>query len=117
MISLYAVTQWAVPRLLQIANLGGSYKPAILVTSGWLANEPEPNYFALGVCKSAQQNVVLILNNQLRHSGVHCAVVMVNGYVRPDAECTNPVNIAEESWRLYNSQGNGHMEFETAITQ
>lgn len=46
---------------------------------------------------------------------MHCALVMVNGRVRTDAEATNPPCIAEQSWSLYDSQGNGHMEVETDI--
>jgi len=113
-VSLYTVAQWAIPLLLQVAGRGPE-KPALLVTSGWLAMAPEPNYFALGVCKSAQQNVITTLHNQMRPQGVHCALVMVNGHVHPDHDATSPSNIAEESWKLYNSQGNGDMDVDTHI--
>lgn len=103
------------PQLLQLAGRR-EYKPALLVTSGWLAHAPEPNYFALGVCKSAQQNVIVSLHNQLRPRGVHCALVMVNNYVSEHANETNPSNIAEESWRLY-CQGGDSMQLETNIDE
>lgn len=113
-ISLYSVAQWAIPKLLNLAGRAG-HKPALLVTSGWLAHAPEPNYFALGVCKSAQQNAVLALHNQVHARGVHCGLVMVNGHVTAEAVDTNPANISEESWKLYSSQGNRHMDMETNI--
>lgn len=115
-VALYTVSQWAMPKLLQIAH-DKTYKPALIVTSGWLANAPEPNYFALGVCKSAQQNIVHSLNDQLRSRGVHCGLVMVDDTVTCEAWNTNPTNIAEECWQLYDSQGNGKMELETHIRE
>lgn len=115
-ISLYAVAQWAIPQLLKIAGKK-DHKPALLVTSGWLASAPQPNHFSLGVCKSAQQNIVHNLNDQLRPRGVHCGLVMVDDTVSSEARNTNPANIAEQSWKLYESQGNGHMELETHIKQ
>jgi hypothetical protein len=93
------------------------YKPAFLVTSGWLASEPEPTYFAMGVCKAAQQNIIRNLHDQLTNRGVHCALAMVNGVVHPKADATNPANIAEQCWDLYNSQGNGKMDLEVDINE
>jgi hypothetical protein len=113
-VSLYTVVKWAIPRLLLIAG-SRPYKPALLVTSGWLASEPEPNYFAMGVCKAAQQNIIRNLHDQLKNRGVHCALAMVNGFVHPDSEITNPTNIAEQCWELYSTQGNGHMDLEIEI--
>lgn len=115
-IGLYTVAKWAMPRLLWIAG-EGCYKPAFLVTSGWLAHDPEPHYFAMGVCKAAQQNIVRNLHDQTQSKGVHCALVMVNGFVHPDSDATNPVNIADKCWELYNGQGRGKMELETEIKQ
>lgn len=40
-IGLYTVAKWAIPRLLLIAG-DGCYKPAFLVTSGWLAHDRGP---------------------------------------------------------------------------
>ena len=115
-VSLYTVLKWAVPRLLLIAGTK-PYKPAFLVTSGWLASEPEPAHFAMGVCKAAQQNIILNLHEQLTPRGVHCALAMVNGFVGPDSDATNPTNIANQCWDLYISQGHGRMELETQINE
>jgi len=115
-VSLYTVLKWAIPRLLLIAGCK-PYKPAFIVTSGWLASEPEPAYFAMGVCKAAQQNIILNLHEQLTPRGVHCALAMVNGFVRPDSDATNPANIADQCWDLYSSQGHGRMELETQINE
>jgi hypothetical protein len=38
----------------------------------------------MGVCKAAQQNIILNLHEQLKPRGVHCALAMVNGFVRPE---------------------------------
>jgi hypothetical protein len=51
----------------------------------------------------------------MRPQGVHFALVMVNGHVHPDHDTTNPSNIADESWKLYVSQGNGDMNVDTHI--
>jgi hypothetical protein len=40
---------------------------------------------------------------------------MVNGHVHPEHDATSPANIAEESWKLYISQGNGDMDVDTHI--
>ena len=110
------MARWAIPRLLLIAG-SRTFKPAFLVTSGWLAYNPEPTLFAMGVCKAAQQNIIRNLNDQLTGRGVHCALAMVNGLVRPDSDATNPANIADQCWELYSSQGNGAMELKTDITE
>jgi hypothetical protein len=113
-IGLYTVAKWAIPRLLLIAG-DRCYKPAFLVTSGWLAHNPEPYYFAMGVCKAAQQNMIHNLHDQMKSKGVHCALAMVNGVVHPNSDATNPANIADHCWELYNSRGSGNMNIETDI--
>ena len=42
---------------------------------------------------------------------------MVNGFVRPDSDATNPANIADQCWDLYSTQGQGRMELETQINE
>lgn len=115
-IGLYTVAKWAIPRLLLLAG-DRYYKPALLVTSGWLAYHPEPFYFAMGVCKAAQQNIIRNLHDQMQSRGVHCALAMVNGLVHPDSDATNPTHIADRCWELYNSRGSGKMELEAEIKQ
>lgn len=56
-------------------------------------------------------------HEQLTHRGVHCALAMVNGFVGPDSDATNPTNIANQCWDLYISQGHGRMELETQINE
>lgn len=110
------MAKWAIPRLLVIAG-NKPYKPAFFVTSGWLAMHPEPDFFAMGVCKAAQRNIIQNLHGQLTNRGVHCALVMVNGSVHSDSDATNPANVAEQCWELYTTQGNDHMDLETQINQ
>jgi len=71
----------------------------------------------MGVCKAAQQNIIRNLHDQMQSRGVHCALAMVNGLVHPDSDATNPANIADKCWELYNGQGRGKMELETEIQQ
>jgi hypothetical protein len=115
-VGLYTVAKWAIPRLLFIAG-DRYYKPAFLVTSGWLAYCPEPYYFAMGVCKAAQQNMIHNLHDQMQGRGVHCALAMVNGLVHPDSDATNPANIADRCWELYDGRGSERMELETEIKE
>jgi len=110
------VAKWAIPRLLLLAN-DRCYKPAFLVTSGWLAREPEPYFFAMGICKAAQQNMIRNLHDQMQSKGVHCALAMVNGLVHPNSDATNPAHIADHCWQLYNSRGGGNMDLQTEIQQ
>lgn len=104
------------PRLLLIAGIG-TYKPAFIVTSGWLATDPESTFFSMGVCKAAQQNIVHNLHGQMTGKGVHCALAMVNGRVHPNSNMTNPENIAERCWELYSTRGNGSMDLATVINE
>jgi hypothetical protein len=71
----------------------------------------------MGVCKAAQQNIILNLHDQLKPRGVHCALAMVNGFVNPESNATNPANIADQCWDLYSSQGHGRMDLETQINE
>ena len=71
----------------------------------------------MGVCKAAQQNIILNLHDQLKHRGVHCALAMVNGFVSPDSDATNPANIADQCWELYSTQGHGRMDIETRVNE
>lgn len=71
----------------------------------------------MGVCKAAQQNIIRNLHDQLKNRGVHCALATVNGFVHPDSDQTNPANIADQCWELYNTRGKGDMALETEINE
>ncbi|KAF4545038.1 Short-chain alcohol protein [Lasiodiplodia theobromae] len=98
--SLYTVAQWIMPRFLN-DMAKGRYKPTLLVTGGFLHREPYPPLFSLSAVKAAQYNLVCTLHKMFRKSGVHCAMILVGGFVSLEAERTNPKNIAERAWELY----------------
>ncbi|KAF9631694.1 putative short-chain alcohol protein [Lasiodiplodia theobromae] len=99
--SLYTVAQWIMPRFLNDMAKGRLYKPTLLVTGGFLHREPYPPLFSLSAVKAAQYNLVCTLHKMFRKSGVHCAMILVGGFVSLEAERTNPKNIAERAWELY----------------
>lgn len=78
-----------------------AYKPSLLVTGGLLHRDPYPPLFSLSAVKAAQYNLVCTLNKVFAKEGVHCAMILVGGFVGPDQKQTNPPNIAERSWKLY----------------
>ncbi|KAB2575924.1 hypothetical protein DBV05_g5380 [Lasiodiplodia theobromae] len=99
--SLYTVAQWIMPRFLNDMAKGRLYKPTLLVTGGFLHREPYPPLFSLSAVKAAQYNLVCTFHKMFRKSGVHCAMILVGGFVSLEAERTNPKNIAERAWELY----------------
>lgn len=104
---LYTVAQWAIPRLSAVQSDQQrradkpAYKPSLLVTGGFLHRDPYPPLFSLSAVKAAQYNLVCTLNKVFAKEGVHCAMILVGGVVGPDQKETNPPNIAEKSWELY----------------
>lgn len=101
MISLYAVAQWAIPKLLDTAQRSSYHVPAFLVTSGGLYKNPFPNLFSLSAGKAGQYNFVHSMHKEYQQQGVHCALIVVEGVVSDDAKVTTARNIAEEAWKLY----------------
>lgn len=113
MVSFYAVAQWAIPQLQQLADTKG-YKPSLLVTSGGLYKNPFPQRFSLATCKAAQFNMVHSFYKAYTadkgDAAVHCALIVVQGQVREDAKVTTPSHIAEETWKLYDQEkGEGEL--------
>ncbi|KAL0264995.1 hypothetical protein SLS55_000951 [Diplodia seriata] len=111
--SLYTVAQWIIPRFLDMAkgSTQPGYKPTLLVTGGFLHRDPYPPLFSLSAVKAAQYNLVCTFHKMFRSSGIHCAMILVGGFVSPGAERTNPKNIAERAWTLY-EQGPDAREIE-----
>ncbi|OMP82051.1 hypothetical protein BK809_0006360 [Diplodia seriata] len=111
--SLYTVAQWIIPRFLDMArgSTQAGYKPTLLVTGGFLHRDPYPPLFSLSAVKAAQYNLVCTFHKMFRSSGIHCAMILVGGFVSPEAERTNPKNIAERAWTLY-KQGPDAREIE-----
>ncbi|GME30835.1 Short-chain alcohol protein [Neofusicoccum parvum] len=101
--SLYTVAQWIIPRLVRLAQDGdkASYRPSLLVTGGFLHRDPYPPLFSLSAVKAAQYNLVCTLHKVFKSSGVHCAMILVGGFVSAEAQQCNPKNIAEKAWDLY----------------
>jgi len=102
-VSLYAVAQWAFPRLVKAAE-GKDSRPAFLVTSGLLHKDPAPKMFSLAAGKAGQFNLVHSLHKEFEPKGVHTALIVVGGTVKDEAKVTNPRNIAEEAWKLFSQK-------------
>ena len=97
-VSLAAITQSELPRLLNIASSDPSARPALIVTSLMLPQKPEPSLFSLSLAKAAQRNQVLGLHRAFHSKGVHIGVVNVGGYVTETHGTLNPTNIANKTW-------------------
>jgi NAD(P)-dependent dehydrogenase (short-subunit alcohol dehydrogenase family) len=100
-ISLLTTANWALPQQVKLAQRDSSRKPCLLVTSGSLYKDPFAPYFALSLCKAAQHNLTMSLNQAYAKQGVHVAAVVVHGMVRPESEYFSPRRIGEAFWALY----------------
>ena len=101
------------PQLEALANSRSSDQhPALLVTSGGLYKDPSPNLSSLALCKAAQFNLTTSFHKQFSPKGVHCALVVVSGFVSDDAKNCNPKNIAESFWKLYSQERNDKGEWD-----
>ena len=88
-------------------------KPSLLVTSGGLAKDPFPHVFSLAIGKAAQYNLVHSLHKAYTPQGVHCALIVVKGFVKDEAEVTTARHIAERTWDLFEQEkGKGVLEVE-----
>ncbi|KAH6622292.1 hypothetical protein C7974DRAFT_464612 [Boeremia exigua] len=95
-LALHIVAQHYLPRMQTLAAAHSTAKPALLVTSSHLPNEPIPQLLSLSVAKGAQRTHVLAMNQAMRPHRVHCGLVEVHGIVAPDAPVLNPANVARE---------------------
>ena len=108
-LALYTVARWVMPGLVALAAsdaAAAGAKPSLLVTSGGLHAYPLPPFFSLGVAKAAQMNLLECLALVYGRLGVHVAAVDVGGIVRSpeEDEVVNPVNVAREVWRVYETE-------------
>ncbi|EME40874.1 hypothetical protein DOTSEDRAFT_74433 [Dothistroma septosporum NZE10] len=100
-VSLYITAQWALPKLLDTSKNSSYHTPAFLVTSGGLYKNPFPNLFSLSAGKAGQYNLVHSMHKEFQPQGVHCALIVVEGFVKDDAKVTTARHIAEKAWELY----------------
>ena len=71
------------------------------MTAGFLHRRPLPELFALSAVKAAQHNLVTSLQEVYGSQGIHIALALVGGFVRPEARNLNPENIAKVMWTIY----------------
>ncbi|KAL6918664.1 hypothetical protein FSST1_002690 [Fusarium sambucinum] len=112
--ALYTITQYSMPRLVELAKTPSQYKPALIVTSSLLPFEPMPDLFALSLVKAAQLNLVHSLAMVYKPQGVHVGVINVAGFVSEEEKERNPKNIADKTWEWFTSDGED-MPFEVRI--
>jgi NAD(P)-dependent dehydrogenase (short-subunit alcohol dehydrogenase family) len=84
-----------------LAKADASARPALIVTSSSLPQQPIPAFFALSLVKAAQRNLVQSLSMTYTPEGVHVGVINVTGPVTPQDACRNPQNIAEKAWEWF----------------
>ncbi|KAK4221415.1 hypothetical protein QBC38DRAFT_130263 [Podospora fimiseda] len=99
--ALYVISQRYVRHMVELAKSDDSSKPALIVTSSALPQNPIPELFALSLVKAAQRNLVQSLNLTYAPKGVHIGVINVSGVVSPEEENRNPKNIAEKAWEWF----------------
>ena len=100
-LALYAVAQWSIPRLLNLASSSPSSKPALLVTNSHLPWDPYPDFLSLSLTKASQRNIVQNLAGAFKGKGVHIGLVSVEGVVEPSKKNLNPKNIAEKAYEFW----------------
>lgn len=76
-----------------------------------LAKDPFPAVFSLAACKAGQYSLVQSLHKEFEPKGVHCGLIVIGGFVADKSEVTNPRNIAEETWKMFDQpKGKGELE-------
>ncbi|KAH8886143.1 NAD(P)-binding protein [Thozetella sp. PMI_491] len=99
--ALLHTAQWALPQLTKLAKSDPQAKPSLLVTGTWLSRDPVPQIFTLSLVKAAQRNLCQSLAQVYGPEGVHVGMVRVMGLVDQAAASTNPKNIADSAWELF----------------
>ncbi|KAF2786654.1 NAD(P)-binding protein [Melanomma pulvis-pyrius CBS 109.77] len=100
-LALYAISQWAIPRLQALAKAKPTTKPSLLVTNSHLPWDPIPQLLSLSLVKAAQRNMVTSFSRAYSETGVHFGLIAVQGVVSPEAKVVNPANIAEKMWEFF----------------
>ena len=72
-----------------------------MVTNSHLPWDPVPQLISLSLVKGAQRTQVISLNRAFGESGVHCALISVEGVVDPKNKVLSPANIAKEAYELW----------------
>jgi hypothetical protein len=109
------VAQWSIPRLLE---KGKSLKrPSFIVTNSALWKDPVPQVFSLSMTKASQRILVECLNKTYAPQGIHCGLISVSGPVSPDNKVLNPINIADEAWKFFDSGKPEDLEVELWETE
>lgn len=80
-----------------------------------LYRNPVTFVFSLSLTKTAQRNLVMMLNMEYGKD-VHIGLVSVEGVVSHDKEHMSPKLIAERAWQLY-SQEKGDWKLEIEINE
>lgn len=86
--------------------------PSLLVTNSDLWKNPHPAYFSLAMAKAAQRILVQTLNMQYAEKGIYIGLISVCGVVSPEFEFRNPTNIANETWKFFETAKPTDLEIE-----
>ncbi|KAK3356584.1 hypothetical protein B0T25DRAFT_449672 [Lasiosphaeria hispida] len=99
--ALYTISQRYIPHLVELAKTDVWSRPALIVTSSALPQNPIPQLFALSLAKAAQRNLVQSLSLTYTSEGVHVGVINVAGPVTLEDKIRNPSNIARKTWEWF----------------
>lgn len=118
--------EWASIKAHMDINVGGAFyvakhvlssmltqnKGNVFFTGGGSALTPFPQIASLSIGKAGLRALVQALARRAEGTGVHVAMVTVNGTVNPEHPKYNPDAIAEQYWTLFQQQPG---EFQTEI--
>jgi hypothetical protein len=101
-LGLWVAASWALPHLTAAAASGkpGSH-PSFLFTNSGLWDRPLADFASLSLQKAAQYNLLLSLKQMAEPKGVHVGGVNIGGLVSDEDPVTNPSNIAQALFELY----------------
>ncbi|KAF2004399.1 NAD(P)-binding protein [Amniculicola lignicola CBS 123094] len=102
-LALYAISQWGIPHLQARAKSNSSAKPSLLVPNSHLPWDPVPELLSLSLVKASQRNMVQSLSRAFTKDGVHIGLITIEGVVATDKELLNPLNIARQTWKFFES--------------
>ncbi|KAH8725265.1 hypothetical protein GQ44DRAFT_707436 [Phaeosphaeriaceae sp. PMI808] len=109
-LALYIIAQHYIPKLQALAKSTPSSKPALLVTNSHLPWDPLPQLLSLSLVKASQRNMVQSFNRAFGESGVHAALISVEGVVTPENKVLNPITIAERTVEFWEKGVVGELE-------
>lgn len=74
---------------------------AILIMGGGTSIDPHPEYGSLSIGKAGIRNFAINLARSLVNTNIYVGTLIVRGFVKPGKEKYNPVDIADQFYKMY----------------